>query len=59
MSAAQSACAVPGASSVSNDGYSVAFASGALSERLAAEAQGILSNALGSDPHGLLYRGCF
>ena len=47
MSAAQSACAVPGASS------------GALSERLAAEAQGILSNALGSDPHGLLYRGCF
>ena len=59
MSAAQSACAVPGASSVSNDGYSVTFASGALSERLAAEAQGILSNALGSDPHGLLYRGCF
>ncbi|MFR6092403.1 MAG: hypothetical protein ACLUIR_03255 [Faecalibacterium prausnitzii] len=34
MSAAQSACAVPGASSVSNDGYSVTFASGALSERL-------------------------
>ena len=31
----------------------------ALSERLAAEAQSILSNALGSDPHGLLYRGCF
>ena len=59
MSAAQSACAVPGASSVSNDGYSVTFASGALSERLAAEAQSILSNALGSDPHGLLYRGCF
>jgi len=59
MSAAQSACAVPGASSVSNDGYSVTFASGALSERLAAEAQGILSNALGNDPHGLLYRGCF
>lgn len=59
MSAAQSVCAVPGASSVSNDGYSVTFASGALSERLAAEAQGILANALGSDPHGLLYRGCF
>ena len=59
MSAAQSACAVPGASSVSNDGYSVTFASGALSERLAAEARGILSNALGNDPHGLLYRGCF
>lgn len=59
MSAAQSACAVPGASSVSNDGYSVTFASGALSERLAAEARGILSNALGNDLHGLLYRGCF
>ena len=59
MSAAQSACAVPGASSVSNDGFSVTFASGALSERLAAEAQGILANALGCDPHGLLYRGCF
>lgn len=59
MSAAQSACAVPGASSVSNDGYSVTFASGTLSERLAAEAQSILSNALGNDPHGLLYRGCF
>ena len=38
---------------------SVTFTSGALSERLAAEAQGILSNALGNDPHGLLYRGCF
>lgn len=59
MSAAQSACAVPGASSVSNDGYSVTFASGALSAQLAAEAQGILTNALGSDPHSLLYRGCF
>ena len=59
MSAAQSACAVPGASSVSNDGYSVTFSTGALSERLATEAQGILANALGNDPHGLLYRGCF
>lgn len=59
MSAAQNVCAVPCASSVSNDGFSVTFASGALSERLAAEAQGILANALGNDPHGLLYRGCF
>ena len=59
MSAAQSACAVPGSSSVSNDGFSVTFTSGALSERLAAEAQGILANALGCDPHCLLYRGCF
>lgn len=58
LSAAQSACAVPGASSVSNDGFSVTFANGAFSERLATEAQGILANALGSDPHGLLYRGC-
>jgi dephospho-CoA kinase len=28
-------------------------------ERLAAEAAYILANTLGSDPHGLLYRGCF
>lgn len=56
---AQSACALPGVTSVSNDGVSVTFASGALAERLAAEAQGILAEALGSDPHGLLYRGCF
>lgn len=59
ISAAQNACALPGVSSVSNDGVSVTFTSGALSERLAAEAQGILAEALGSDPHGLLYRGCF
>ena len=35
------------------------FTSGALAERLAAEAGDILANTLGSDPHGLLYRGCF
>ena len=57
--AVQSACTPPGASSVSNDGVSMTFTSGALAERLAAEAQGILANTLGSDPHGLLYRGCF
>lgn len=57
--AVQSACTPPGASSVSNDGVSMTFTSGVLAERLAAEAQGILANTLGSDPHGLLYRGCF
>lgn len=57
--AVQSACTPPGASSVSNDGVSMTFTSGALAERLAAEAQDILVNTLGSDPHNLLYRGCF
>lgn len=59
MNAAQSACTPPGVTSVSNDGVSMTFTSGALSERLAAETQSILRNVLGSDPHGLLYRGCF
>lgn len=59
LSAAQSACAVPGVSSVSNDGYAVTFSSGVMAERNAAEAQSILAEALGDDPHGLLYRGCF
>lgn len=36
--AVQSACTPPGASSVSNDGVSMTFTSGALAERLAAEA---------------------
>lgn len=57
--AVQSACTPPGASSVSNDGVSMTFTSGALAERLAAEAAYILANTLGSDPHNLLYRGCF
>ena len=51
--------AANGVSSVSNDGVSMTFTSGALAERLAAEAAYILANTLGSDPHGLLYRGCF
>ena len=55
----QSACTPPGASSVSNDGVSMTFTSGALAERLAAEAAYILANTLGSDQHNLLYRGCF
>jgi len=59
MSVAQSACTPPGVSSVSNDGVSMTFTSGALAERLAAETQDILANTLGSDPHNLLYRGCF
>ena len=49
----------PGVSSVNNDGFAVTFSDGALTEHMAAEAQGILANALGNDPHGLLYRGCF
>lgn len=49
--AVQSACTPPG--------VSMTFTSGALAERLAAEAQDILANTLGSDPHNLLYRGCF
>lgn len=57
--AVQSACTPPGASSVSNDGVSMTFTSGALAERLAAEAAYIFANTLGSDPHNLLYRGCF
>nr|DAV76366.1 MAG TPA: hypothetical protein [Caudoviricetes sp.] len=57
--AVQSACTPPGASSVSNDGVSMTFTSGALAERLAAEAAYILANTLGSDQHNLLYRGCF
>lgn len=57
--AVQSACTPPGASSVSNDGVSMTFTSGALAARLVAEAAYILANTLGSDPHNLLYRGCF
>ena len=50
--------AAPGAASVSNDGYSVTFASNAsLSAAVRFEAWYVLENALGSDPHGLLYRG--
>lgn len=49
----------PGVSSISNDGYAVTFADGALAERTASEARSVLAESLGSDPHGLLYRGCF
>ena len=49
----------PGVTSVNNDGFAVTFSDGALAEKQAAEAHSILSGCLGSDPHGLLYRGCF
>ena len=50
---------VPGAYSVSNDGYSVTFASASTqSAAVQAEAYALLCTALGSDPHDLLYRGC-
>ncbi len=59
--AAQAAVgAVPGAASVFNDGYSVSFsANSSLSAAVRTEAWHALENALGADPHGLLYRGCF
>lgn len=60
LAAQQAAGALPGAQSVSNDGYSVTFGSGAsLSAAVRAEACQLLHTALGADPHGLLYRGCW
>lgn len=57
--AAQAAVgAVPGAASVSNDGYSVTFGSNAsVTSATRQEAYEILRTALGGDPHDLLYRG--
>ena len=50
--------AAPGAQSVSNDGYAVTFAANtSLSAAVRFEAWHVLEAALGSDPHGLLYRG--
>ena len=58
LAAASAAGAVPGAASVSNDGYSVTFGSNAsVTAAARQEAYEILRTALGSDPHGLLYRG--
>jgi len=49
---------VPGAASVSNDGYSVTFGSNAsVTAAARQEAYEIIRTALGSDPHDLLYRG--
>ena len=57
--AAQAAVgAVPGAASVSNDGYSVTFGSNAsVTAATRQEAYEIIRTALGNDPHDLLYRG--
>ena len=60
LAAQQAVGAVPGASSVSNDGYSVTFADGASqTAAIRQKAAEILRTALGADPHNLLYRGCF
>lgn len=57
--AAQSAVgALPGATSVSNDGYTVSF-SGSITAQMEGEVYALLASALGADPHGLMYRGCF
>ena len=55
--AASAVGAVPGASSASNDGWSVTFGTGSVSAATRQEAAEIISTALGADPHGLLYRG--
>lgn len=56
--AAQAALgSAPGVASVSNDGFAVSFSGNAAG--LEAQAGALLANALGADPHGLLYRGCF
>lgn len=58
LAAASAVGAVPGASSVSNDGWSVTFGSNAsVSAATRQEAAGIIRASLGSDPHDLLYRG--
>lgn len=58
LAAASAAGAVPGAASVSNDGYSVTFGSNAsVTAATRQEAYEIIRTALGADPHGLLYRG--
>jgi hypothetical protein len=58
LAAASAAGAVPGAASVSNDGYSVTFGNNAsVTAAARREAYEILRTALGNDPHDLLYRG--
>ena len=59
LAAQQTVGAVPGASSVSNDGYTITFADGtSMSTAFQRESEHILRSCLGADPHGLLYRGC-
>ena len=58
LAAASAVSTVPGASSTSNDGWSVTFGSNAsVTEATRQEAYEIIRTALGADPHGLLYRG--
>lgn len=56
---ARASCAGGLLASASNDGYSETYATGAVAQKAARELYGILSDALGADPKGLLYRGCF
>lgn len=56
LAAASAVGTVPGAASVSNDGYSVTFGSN-VTAAVRQEAAEIIRTALGADPHGLLYRG--
>lgn len=57
LAAASAVGAVPGASSASNDGWSVTFGTGSVSAATRQEAAEIIRTALGTDPHDLLYRG--
>lgn len=57
LAAASAVGTVPGASSASNDGWSVTFGTGSVSAATRQEAAEIIRTALGADPHGLLYRG--
>lgn len=57
LAATSAAGAVPGASSASNDGWSVTFGTGSVSAATRQEAAEIIRTALGNDPHDLLYRG--
>ncbi len=57
LAAASAVGAVPGASSASNDGWSVTFGTGSVSAATRQEAAEIIRTALGNDPHDLLYRG--
>ena len=58
LAVASAVSTAPGAASVSNDGYSVTFGSNAsVSAAVRQEAAEVIRTALGSDPHGLLYRG--
>ncbi len=58
LAAASTVGTVPGASSTSNDGWSVTFGSSTgVTAATRQEAAEIIRTALGADPHDLLYRG--